>query len=46
MATCIVANSKSSILTGVTGGMSFNIIDTDQKLGIGFANPTHGSYKT
>jgi len=26
--------------------MSFNILDTEYKLGIGFQNPTYGGYKT
>lgn len=40
-----VANKQGGFLTGVTGGMAFEIEGTGKYLIIGFCNPHSGSYK-
>lgn len=41
-----VANRQGSVLTGVTGGMAWEIVGTRKYLILGFTNPCMGSYKT
>jgi len=40
-----VANRQGSVLTGVTGGMKYEIVGTGKYLLMGFTNPQVGSYK-
>ena len=45
-AVAFVANRQGSFMTGVSGGLRFEIEGTGKYLVIGFTNPYMGSYKT